>query len=323
MTYLEELWRTPERVAQALEEPPEPMLADAGMLVFCGCGTSYYLCAQLANIARAYGRRACALEAVQVLEDGVSQLPEDAVFVFLSRSGASRETVLAQERIAGAGGRCFYLGCTPNTPLARACVGQRVIPYGQEALVLESFSSPVQLTCLARCCALPLERNLPELLTHALAMARQVYASHVRGLPLARLICLGTPFYAPMLRELMLKNGELTGLPSEAWGILEFRHGPRSWADDRCLITAIPGKQTLSFDRRAARELVDYGALVLWCAPDAPEGAIPVPWNARRGSLEESLALLAFQVGLAAELGRERQVDAAHPRHITHHVEVL
>lgn len=86
------------------------------------------------------------------------------------------------------------------------------------------------------------------------------------------MICLGAPFYLPLLKELMLKNGEITQKFSEVWGLLEFRHGPRSWADRDCLVTAVPGVRTLAYDRRVAEELVSYGCRVLWCGPEPPPG---------------------------------------------------
>ena len=323
MEYREELLRTPEILERVMGEGPEERLVRADKLIFCGCGTSFYLCAQLAKLCAAQGRGAQAVEAVELLDGPPPGYARGTQFVFLSRSGASMETVLAQRIALAAGFATFYLGCTAGSPLDRACGASRVIPYACERLVLESFSSPAQLLCLARCCGLTVAPDAPARVGEALKQGTAAYREVAAGMEPGRIICLGAPFYRPILRELTLKNGEITQVFSEAWGLLEFRHGPRAWADGRCLVTAVPGMRTLGFDRRAAAELVEYGCRVLWCGPEPPEGVRPVPLGTGQYTVEECLALLAFQTGLAAEIGAERGVDAARLRHVVHAVEAL
>lgn len=323
MEYITELSRTPEILERVMEEGPEERLANAPLLVFCGCGTSFYLCAQMAKLCAVQGRRAAAVEAVELLDGTPPPGGAGAVYVFLSRSGRSMETVLAQQLVQKAGHDTFYLGCTAGSPLERGCGGARVIPYGAERLILESYSSTAQLLCLARCCGLSVSSGTPALVRHALETADTAYRRTAAGIRFRRLICLGAPFYMPLLREWMLKNGELTQLPSEAWGLLEFRHGPRSWADEGCLVTVVPGERTMEFDRRAGAELVEYGCRVLWCGPEPPDGAVPAAPGTARRSVEECLALTAFHTGLAAALGRAYGVDAARLRHVVHNVDAL
>lgn len=322
MDYLKELWRTPEILAHVMDELPEEQLAHASFLVFCGCGTSYYLCAQLARLCNAAGKPAAAMDAVELL-DGALPVEQGAIFVFLSRSGGSLETILAQQVVSSMGFRSFYLGCTAGSPLDLACDGSRVISFADERMVLESYSSTAQFLCLARCCGLTADPGIPALITETLKCAQSIYRENIAEKRFRRFICLGAPFYTPLLRELMLKNGELTQTCSEAWGILEFRHGPRSWADENCLITVIPGKRTLDFDRRVVDELITYGCTVLWCGPEAPEGTIPVPLNVRRQSLEELLALMVFQPCLAANIGQAAGIDACRLQHMVRNVEAL
>lgn len=170
--------------------------------------------------------------------------------------------------------------------------------------------------CLALCCGLKVSPRTPDLARAALEQAEAIYRSALTGMEIRRMICLGAPFYLPLLKELMLKNGEITQKFSEVWGLLEFRHGPRSWADRDCLVTAVPGVRTLAYDRRVAEELVSYGCRVLWCGPEPPAGTLAVKLEAAVRSVEECLALLTFQTGLAAEIGRACGVDADHLRHV-------
>lgn len=322
MQYIEELNRTPEILTRALEEAPEAALIQAPLLIFCGCGTSHYLGAQLARLCAANNRPAIAAEAVELLE-ALPSVPPESVFVFLSRSGSSMETVLAMQAVQAAGRRTFYLGCTPNSPLADGCACSRLLPYARETLPLESFSFPAQFTALALCCGMTVPRDTPAIVRKAFAQARRLYARAVEGMQLHRMICLGAPFYMPLLKELMLKNGELTQKATEAWGILEFRHGPRTWADAHCLITAVPGVRTRQWDVAMGRELVGYGCKLLWCGEDAPDGAIRVTLTAPACSAQAIVELTAFQTALAAQIGLADGVDAAALRNITYCVEVM
>lgn len=86
-----------------------------------------------------------AVEAAELLEDGIRIREQGAFFYFSPGSGASRETVLAQRAAQEAGFSTFYLGCTAGSPLDLACGSSRVIPFAREALVLESYSSTAQL----------------------------------------------------------------------------------------------------------------------------------------------------------------------------------
>ena len=320
--YREELYRTPEILERVLTQGPEPLLIQAPELIFCGCGTTYYLSAQLARLCAARGRCAGAVEAVELL-DGPLRARPGAVVCFLSRSGESAETVEAMHAVRAEGYATFYLGCTEGSALDRGCGASRVLPFAKEQLVLESFSFSAQLLCLALCCGVEVSPQLPQLVCRALLLGGELYRRELAGMDIRRMICLGAPFYMPLLRELSLKNGELTRKFSEVWGLLEFRHGPRSWADEGCLITAVPGLRTLEYDCRAADELATYGCRVVWCGPSPRKGMLHAALGTTRRSVEEVLALTAFQNSLAAEIGRVCGVDAASLPHVVHSVGTL
>lgn len=322
MKYINELYQTPEILELVLQETPEEQLIEASLLVFCGCGTSFYLGQQMSKLCNAQGRNAIAIEAVELIE---ANLPfeDGAVFVFISRSGNSMETVLAMQAVRAAGAVTFYLGCTKNSKLFNSCDNARVLPYAKESLILESYSFYAQLLGLAICCGLTVSKNIPELVHKALQDSRKCYNSFIKGMKINRMICLGAPFYMPLLKEIMLKNGEITGKFSEHWGILEFRHGPRSWADEHCLITVISGEVTQTWDFKAAQELICYGSRVLWYGEKTVQKAYPIELDVPRQSIEEILALGAFQVGIAAEIGLGEGQNAENLRNISYCVEVL
>ncbi len=320
MIYKEELFRTPDILRRVLRESTDSLLGDAKRLLFVGCGTSRYIGAQLERLCRAVGREAAALDAVEVLEHPAEKSGGE-VAVYISRSGRSRETVLAAEELRRRGVAGFYLGCTPASPLDTLCDSARVIPWAEETLVLESFSYYAQLLLGAVCCGLPVGGDIPPLVSDALSRGEEAGRAIVRdrGIP-SRIISLASGFYAPLHREMMLKDGEITQLPVESWGNLEFRHGPRSWADETTLIHMIPGTLTRAWDVRVAEELISYGCPLLYYGGDAPEGAMCADPAAPRETTAEVLAAAAFHTAVAAEIGLARGTSPERLRHVVHNV---
>lgn len=319
MTYKQELYETPAVLRRVLAERVDAPLKDAQERIFCGCGTSYYLGGQAAKLCCAQGLAARAVDAIELLEQP-PRCAEGSVYVFISRSGNSQETVLAMEAVKAAGGHTFYLGCSGESRLAAGCEGAYVLPYANETLVLESYSFYAQLAALLRCCGLALEEDIPRQAAEALEAGAACYAERVAGMDIHRILCLSAPFYTPLAREMMLKHGEITQLPSESWGILEFRHGPRSWADEHCLILGAAGVKTAAWDRRVEQELISYGCRVLWYGGEPAEGAYTIPLRAKRGSAAEVLSLLAFHTALAVEIGQARGTTPERLRHVVHNV---
>ena len=322
ISYQEELFRTPEILARVMKEGPEPALLQARRIVFCGCGTSLYIGGQLAELCLRAGREACAADAVRLWERPAPR--EGDIYIYISRSGNSQETVLAQERMKGLGAESFYLGCAPESRLDRSCDHARVLPYANETNILESFSFYAQLLLGGLCFGLEADPGIPETVASALERGREYGRvwTESRQAP-SRILSLGAPLYLPLQREMMLKDGEITGLPVESWGNLEFRHGPRSWADETTLIHFMPGQGTREWDRNAAAELADYGCPVLYYGEDAPEGTVPAPTGAGSGSLAEVLAAAAFHTALSTEIGKAHGTRPEALRHVVHNVSAL
>lgn len=320
VTYKEELFRTPEILLRTLRESPESKLISAQRLIFVGCGTSLYIGGQLARLCLSQGRNAVALDLEAVLEHPFPLRDGDAV-IAVSRSGRSRETVLAVKRLLDSGAWCFYLGCTPGSIIDGLCSAGRIIPWAEEKLVLESYSYYAQMLLGALCCSLEVSPDIPDLVGNALALGERLGREVLErsGVP-SRIISLSSGFYASLHREMMLKDGEITQLPAESWGNLEFRHGPRSWVDGTTLIHMIPGTLTSVWDRHVAEELVSYGCPVLYYDAASPEGAVAVDLSAPRESLAEVLAAGAFHTAVATEISLRRRTSPEQLRHVIHNV---
>ncbi len=324
MTYRDELHRTPQILSMVAGTEPDATLMEAPCVVFCGCGTSFYIAGQLANLCAEQGKNARAVEAVEIIESSLAIEAPGSVFVFISRSGDSLETVIAARRAKEEGLATFYVGCTEGSTLDRECDRSRVIGFARETLALESFSYAAQMLCLALLCGLDVAPDgISTGFEDALGLARDVFRRHFLQKDIARIIFLGAPFYMPLLKEMRLKSGEITQKCSEVWGVLEFRHGPRSWADARCLIAVLPGIKTYEYDRRVAEELVEYGSSVIWFGRDPVQAAVNIEWPASQYSLKEILTLSAFFTGLAVEIGETCGIDVTHLKNLDYAVRDL
>ena len=324
MKYRDELHRTPEILITVIDAKPDAPLAEAPRLVFSGCGPSSSIAGQLANLCTAQGKSAGTVEAVAIMDSFSAVEAPGTVFVFISRSGNSMETVIAARRVRQEGLPTFYVGCTEDSTLDRECERSRVIGFARETLALESFSYGAQMLYLALICGLDVARDsIPTGVEDALGLAHEVFTEHLSERHIGRIIFLGAPFYMPLLKEMRLKSGEITQKCSEEWGVLEFRHGPRSWADEECLIAVLPGIRTYDYDKRVAKELVNYGSAVMWLGRDPIHGVLNVEWPATKYSVEEVLTLSAFFTGLAVEIGESRGIDAAHLKNLQYAVQEL
>lgn len=322
MTYKEEFLKIPNILRQVLKEESEPCLEKAKRVVFCGCGTSFYMGHQLAHIIKYHGKQAISVSAINLIEE-YSDYRSGDVYVFISRSGNSMETLQAMKVAKSAGAETFYLGCACGSKLDLNCNGSRVILYGKESLVLESYSFYAQFLLAWRCLGLPVENRIPQIAEYAILLADDCFEKFCIPEKIKRVICLGASFYMPLLREMMLKNGEITQLPVENWEILEFRHGPRSWADEHTLIYILPWIKNTAWEMRVAEELVSYGCPVIYLFEKKLQGAYSVDFGTNRGSIEESLAAGVFITALALRIGQALQTVPEQMKHVCYNVEEL
>ena len=321
ISYRQELFQTPDILSRVLAMGPVPELANAETLVFCGCGTSFYLGAQAASLLRGQGRSAHAVEAVELL-DGTAPLLPNGVYVFISRSGESEETVLAMQKAGAAGLRLCYLGCTENSRMDRACSFSVLAGFAREELALESYSYYAQLLLALRSCGLGFGASAPEEVAAALQSGERAFETRRVQRP-SRIISLAAPPYMPLAREMSLKAGEITQLPAEYWGVLEFRHGPRSWAGQNTLIHLIPGVKTSAWDRRVACELLDLGCPLFYYGAGLPGGACAAPALSGGDPVSSLLAAAAFHACISLKIAESAGREPSDLRNLVYNVEEL
>lgn len=318
-TYREELLKTPKILNRLKFEKTYQFYSEADNVVFCGCGTSLYIGGQIAKICNENGHRASAVDAVD-LADEYYKADRSSLYVFISRSGTSLETVLAMRNIKQQGCRTFYLGCRENSVLAKECDNKEVIEYAEEENILESYSYYAQFTLGCMCCGMKIVDTLSESVTSAIKQADSCYEEYCKDKNIKRIILLSPSSYDFFAREMMLKNGEITLLPSEAWRCLEFRHGPRAWADETTLIEFIPGTATEFWDINVAKELIGYHCPLILFSEKILDDSFKVEFDVRRHSPEEIICFGVFITELAVKIGKKLGTTPEQLKHVVHNV---
>ncbi len=241
-------------------------------VIVSGCGSTYYLALTAARLLRQSGLDAIAFPASELLlfPDSVFLPGRKYLLLALSRSGTTTETVRACEQFkSGIGGAVITISCDGNSPLATAADITFAIDSAQEKSVAQtrSFSSMAvvaQLTAAALSDHdLSSSQRLPETCQYLL----DTYGALARSLGederLQRFFFLGSDALYGIACEAMLKMKEMSLSYSEAFHMLEFRHGPMSMVGSDSLVVGLITASAARHEIRVLQEMQDKGATIL------------------------------------------------------------
>lgn len=282
------------------------------LLVYVGCGTSYYLALCLASYANASGRNAIAVAGAEWLNRPSFFWPDwqKTHVVAISRSGETTETVAAAKKSRASGAFVTGLTVEPESSLAKNCdevVASATHP--DEGIVMTVSASLMLLLGLQM-----IGRDIPssivasaEKLARDLdgALAKSIYdRSHVVFLG-------GGPLYG-IASEGALKLMEMSQVLTQAFHPLEYRHGPISLVDDKALVVMLYSSDQKQEEIKLVGELQEKGAFVIgFGGPGDLELAVDVDL-----SLAGLAVLPALQV-LGERVAQSRRIDTVSPRHLT------
>jgi glucosamine--fructose-6-phosphate aminotransferase (isomerizing) len=209
---------------------------------------------------RSAGRRAFALQATELDDEGARELAD--AFVLVSQSGASTETVAALERIGGM--PMVAISARGHSPLVEASTAW--LPLGPEPdTPVATLSYTATLQALGMLCdaLLGVEGSvwsrLPELCENVLEAAAGP-ASELASefAEVTTLECVGGGPGLASARETALLGREALRLPATGIETREYLHGP--------LEAVAPGFGAIIFgrerERSLAREMASFGAQV-------------------------------------------------------------
>jgi glutamine---fructose-6-phosphate transaminase (isomerizing) len=231
-----------------------------GTIVFAGIGASAHALVPAVLTLRAAGRRAFALQATELDDASARELAD--VFVLVSQSGASTETVAALERIRGV--PMVAISARGDSPLAEA--SDAWLPLGPERdTPVATLSYTATLQALGMLCDALLGQNgtqwarLPELAEQVLEASAGPAAELAAGFAeVTALECVGGGPGLATAREAALLGREALRLPATGMDTREYLHGP--------LEAVAPGFGAVIFgrsrERALAAEMASHGARV-------------------------------------------------------------
>ena len=314
-----------------------PLVERAERVVFVGCGSNYYMSLGAAfHFTALTGKPAWGVPAseLQSYPEAVPGGLEGALVVTLCRSGETTEVVQAVEAMRRRGVQTLYLGCAPDSTVARLCSASLDFAEARDRSVVTTRSHTVMLLAAQLLAGLAAGergqaylRELGRLPSLGKGLLERLEAA-VRRVPVERFgqfVFLGSgPFYG-IACEGMLKMKEMAIVPSDGLHCLEFRHGPKAILEPGVLVTVFLSDTARGQELGLIREIKALGGAVMTICQEAGdavaehsqyvvETAGPLAEAARSVLYLPAAQLLAF--AKAASKG----IDVDAPRHLSYHV---
>jgi glucosamine--fructose-6-phosphate aminotransferase (isomerizing) len=225
-------------------------------IYFIGCGSSYYASQigsfYISNYTNLYTN---ALPSSEFIYYKPLYIKKDSLLIFLSRSGETTETVKALRYANKLGLETLAISNNSNSSLAKEAKNFIDINAGEEKSVVmtKTFSASILiLKILAfRIGMLKRNKNTKKFLNEIEKLpnyAKQLIEKEEEIKKIAekyndyKIIFLGSGPNYPISLESSLKLRETSYLMTEAFHVLEFRHGPIAEVDEKTLIIIIAPK---------------------------------------------------------------------------------
>jgi glutamine---fructose-6-phosphate transaminase (isomerizing) len=244
-------------------------------VIFVGCGTSYYISISAAStFMEVTGISAKAVPASEIFikPEAVINPNKQTLVIGASRSGTTTEVVRALEHVKNHNlGETLAVTAYPESDLVKHASYSIILPHVQEKSVVMTSSFTNIVLSLNLFAAIVAEdhvyfdelRKLPEagsaLMDQAIEFGQQIG----ENLKFEHYIFLGLGSYYGLACEGMLKMKEMTQAVCEAFNPLEFRHGPISVLNDKCMTVLLSQNATASYDVALIKDLTKHGSQVV------------------------------------------------------------
>jgi glucosamine--fructose-6-phosphate aminotransferase (isomerizing) len=243
-------------------------------IIFIGSGSSYYQALTMASTYRAWlGKSATAYPSSELLLFHKQTAPSHRNYLAIgvSRSGESTEVVLALQSLQSLPNWSIAgITCYEESTMAKLadCL---VSPHGKETstVMTKSLSSMTFMMQAAIAQAAKRDDLLAELAGvmkeagQTVLDADTFIHSLVQKQPFLKYVYLGMGSLYGLSLEACLKIKEMSYVWTEAYGTLEFRHGPKSIVEPGTLVCLLLSEQARDYELKVAREMQEYGAFVV------------------------------------------------------------
>lgn len=314
-----------EAWAQALDVVHASHLPKAGdydMVLFTGCGSTYYLSLAAAALyqeltgraARAVPAGELLLNSQTVVRDNISHL-----LVAISRSGTTTETVKAVEKFKNEKRGDVVVITNYAEVLSRSADVNIVIDKGQEESVAQTRSFASMYVAVTAFCAKMAGRgDLVEALKPLpvigkLVMSKyEAYAKSLgENLNFDRFYFLGSGLRYGLACEVNLKMKEMTLTHSEPFHFLEFRHGPMSMVNAQAVVVGMLSDSNRIHEMKVLSEMKMLGGTVASLGESETDVCFEsgIPESIRSVLYLPVLQLMAFYRSLAKGLNPDRPTN--------------
>jgi glucosamine--fructose-6-phosphate aminotransferase (isomerizing) len=264
-----EAYAGPQAYHSGLLQSAAEILKSKDTIVFVGMGSSLYASVPAVNVLMEGGRMSWAAEAGELMHYQLNGLSQKTAVVAVSQSGESIETRKVVDKLSK---KCPVIAVTndENSSIAQTAEINLPILAGVESSIsTKTFTNTVVLLRLmAQYCVdgrvnedYPIG-TVPKIVDVSMAKVQEFYDLAI-GRSAFSVIARGDTLSSAMVGALIFKEG--TALPAEAMSGATFRHGPLEIAGDQhvaCILA--PEGKTFCLLENLAKELVDYGSLVLF-----------------------------------------------------------
>ena len=312
--------------AQALDvvnDSAVPKAGDYDLVIFSGCGSTYYLSLAAAALYQELtGRMARAVPASelllnpQIVASRIGNPTYKTLLVAISRSGTTTETVKAVEKFKQAQGGDVVVISNYDEALSRRADVNIVISKGQEESIAQTRSFASMYVAGAAFCARMAGRDD---LASAMGKLSEVgnwvignYESYAKELgenfDFDRFYFLGSGIRYGLACEVNLKMKEMTLTHSEPFHFLEFRHGPMSMVNENTVVVGMLSDANRVHEAQVLAEMKMLGARVTGIGEkDADvEFNSGIPESVRGVLYLPVLQLMAFHRSVAKGLNPDR-----------------
>jgi glutamine---fructose-6-phosphate transaminase (isomerizing) len=311
-------------------------LGERTHFLFVGSGSSLYISQVAAQVMQeATGHVSSAVPSSDVFLSTGSTVPQGVpVIAFvISRSGRTSEALIATDHLRSHCRSVTVVGvtCNADTELERRADYTLALPHASERAVVMTQSFTSMLLALQVVAAIVADDDaLLEELSHAsseLETRFPQYEEFARSIgedtDRRQYIFLGLGPNFGAAQEGTLKLKEMTQTICEAYGPLEFRHGPISIVGTDTVVVLLEGERERAYVGDLESQLRQYGARVATIAPFASTGGgscLELPKSlrdiARSVMAVPALQLIAYRRALALGFNPDQ------PRNLTQVVEL-
>lgn len=301
-----------------------PNFTDYDQALFIGCGSTYFISRWAARLTEALtGTISRAAPSSDILLNPQTWLSPSrkTLLVASSRSAKTTETIKAINKFnAEYTGDVIVITCNPDQTMGSQSqyVIDAVRAKENSIAQTRSFSSMM----LGH--ALLIERNIPAGMAAKLGTSGQRLLENYRerisqianNKDIQRFFILGSGALYGIASEAMLKLKEISLSYSEAFHVLEFRHGPMSMVDSSSLVVGLLSDSGQEQELAVLREMKSMGAQTMVITDAVPENAdaiddlivmgseLPLLW--RSALYLPALQWLAYERGLSNGLNPDR-----------------